>query len=149
MPGDWNEDTKPKDTAEETKGSLGQEGMRSMQGEAPVGQDAQVAEKPDESLQLEPDKYSDLTYDPDNYEYKKGSPHADYQLSKDVEAAKKQHELGEQANTADSLPDAISTTLAARKESNKGDEETPMDEYFYKKHGRAPYTEDAYPKDEE
>lgn len=83
--------------------------------------------------------------DPSKLKYELGSPHQDYQNYKDLMAGKRQHELGLQAATAGSLPDAIDTTLAARKEA-QGADETPMDRYFYEKYGHAPYTTDAYPK---
>lgn len=118
MTKDWNDksDTKETEQPAENKKVLGAEGMQSMQG-----------------------------YDPSKLEYRLDSPHADYQAYKDIVAADKRYELGQSAATADSLPDAINTTLAAYKEA-QGSEETPMDEWFYKKHGRTPYTTDAYAK---
>lgn len=87
-------------------------------------------------------------HNPANYEYKLGSPHKDYQAYKDLNKAKRQHEIGENAATADSLPDAIDTTLNAKKESDNV-EESKFDEYFYRKYGRTPFTSDAYPKNGE
>jgi len=88
------------------------------------------------------------THDPANWEYKFGSPHADYQAAKDLAQAQRQHELGQQAMTADSLGEAIDTTLKAHREA-KPQEETPGDQYFREKYGTQPYTTDAYPKEEE
>ena len=75
-------------------------------------------------------------------------PILSHQNYKDLEAAKRRHELGQQAATAESLPDALGTTLEAHREG-KGQEETPMDEWFYKKHGRTPYTTDVYTQNED
>lgn len=155
MPSDWKEDTEKKSEPQETKAVLGQEGVQSMQGKLGADsdtnsgeQDSVTAAKIDQSLQAELEKYEDM-YDPDRFEYKKGSPHADYQNYNDLLAAQRKHELGQQAATADSLPDAVSTALAAREESKSADDETSIDKYFYEKYGRAPYTEGAYPEDDE
>ena len=88
------------------------------------------------------------THDPANWEYKFGSPHADYQAAKDLAQAQRQHEIGQQAMTAGSLGEAIDTTLKTHQEA-KPQEETPGDQYFREKFGTHPYTTDAYPKDEE
>jgi hypothetical protein len=126
---------------------LSQEGIKAMQGTS----DQSKAEPAPTAGEAKPPTLEELAqppYDPAKLEYRTGSPHADYQLYKDLEAADRKDELARQAATATSLPGAISTTLAAHKDS-KGDDETAMDEYFYKKYGRAPYTEDAYPETEE
>jgi hypothetical protein len=92
--------------------------------------------------------------DPSELKYELGSPHKDYQAYKDLQAAKRQHELGQQAATIGPEPgvstffEAAANTLSAHKEA-QGSDETAMDEYFYKKYGRTPYTTDAYPKEDE
>ena len=123
---------------------------RSIQGVEPIEPGQPVGGKP-ELISADPALQADLnewqrTHDPANWEYRTGSPHADYQAAKDLEKAQRQHELGEQAATADSLGDAVDTTLKARQDSNATDG-TPMDQYFREKHGAQPYTTDAYPKE--
>lgn len=86
--------------------------------------------------------------DTSKLEYRLRSPHSDYTAYKGLQKAKRQHEIGQQAATADSLPDAIDTTLAAHGETHSEDE-MPMDQYFREKYGSAPYTEAAYPDDED
>jgi hypothetical protein len=125
-------------------------GMHAMQGQELL-EDNQPPSPADEtsSAELKVDPQSqemveewNRTHDPANWEYKIGSPHADYQAAKDVQAAQQQHELGQGAMTADSLGDAIDTTLQARREA-KPEEETPGDQYFREKYGTQPYTTDA------
>lgn len=101
----------------------------------------------DPNLQAEMEEWK-RSHDPANWEYRLGSPHADYQLGKDLDFAKRQHEIGIQATTADGLGDAIDTTIKVKKDS-KEQEETPGDVYFREKYGPKPYTTDAYPKEEE
>lgn len=88
---------------------------------------------------------SEFPLDPATLKYETRSPHEDYQNYKDLVAGQRWHEISQQAATADSLLDAIDTTLAAHAQA-EGSEETAMDEYFYLKHGRTPYTTDAYPQ---
>lgn len=155
---DWKEPTETRD-AESTKVSntnLSKEGIQSMQGPEPnTNTEADTADADPNSLSIEDggkqaplEDYIQPPFDPSKLKYETRSPHEDYQNYKDLTAAKRQHELGRQAATADSLPDAVETTLAARKEA-KEIEETPMDEWFYKKHGRTPYTTAVYAKDED
>lgn len=87
---------------------------------------------------------SEFPLDPATLKYETRSPHEDYQNYKDLVAGQRRHEIGRQAATADSLPSAIDATLATIAEA-KPSEETAMDEYFYLKHGRTPYTTDVYP----
>jgi hypothetical protein len=165
--GDWDEKTDSRLTETGSQG-LGQEGIRSMQGattttdkaaatsddpvaitDDPVATD--LGESPKAGTVQPPlilDEASDLPYDPAKLEYRLGSPHKDYQLYKDLEAANRRHELGQQAATANGLGEAAANTAAAYKESHGPETETPMDRYFYEKYGRAPYTEAAYPNDE-
>jgi hypothetical protein len=154
------ESSETSDTKSQADGKekLSPAGQRSLQGLEPVAlnknADAEPeAEQPelaasDPALQAELEEWK-RTHDPANWEYKFGSPHDDYQLNKDLQASERQHEIGRQASTADSLSDAIDTTLAAHRNSQDENEETPMDHYFREKYGRHPYTTDAYPKDKE
>jgi hypothetical protein len=133
--------------------SLGKQGVRSMQGlDVPAEVDGTaVPENSSPTVDETPVSIEALdqpAYDPAKLRYELGSLHKDYQAYKDLLVADRKHELGQQAATADSLSEAIATTLAARKEAQATDE-TLMDEYFYKKYGRAPYTTDAYPKNED
>ena len=153
---DWGRSNEAKETKPNTAGrsEIGPKGIQSMRG----GEIAEPVETKNTTVPDQPlspknnaETVSALEFpgptDPSELKYELGSPHKDYQAYKDLQAAERQHELGQQAATADSLGDAIDTTIAARKESRSSDE-TPMDTYFYEKHGRAPYTEDANPKDE-
>ena len=71
--------------------------------------------------------------------YEIGSPHDDYRQARALEEAQRRHELGQAAATADSLPDAINTTLEAHRGA-RASGDTAQDEWFYLKHGRTPYT---------
>jgi hypothetical protein len=129
---------------------LSPEGIRAMQGSA----DPPKTERPPEQTssvdgtkEAAINDLAEPAYDPAKLEYRTRSPHADYQAYKDLQAADRRHELGQQAATATSLPEAVSATLAAHQEG-KGDDEPVMDEYFYRKYGRAPYTEAVYPETE-
>lgn len=89
--------------------------------------------------------------DYDNLKFEFGSPHEEYELAKDLAAAQRRTEVGRAANTADSLPDAILSTLKAAKEA-KGeiDKDTAaMDEWMLLRYGPAPYTTNAYPEQED
>lgn len=88
------------------------------------------------------------THDPANWTYEFGSPHKDHQVYKDLIEARRRYETSHSAATAESLPDAIDTTLKAKKGSEKA-EDPPADQYFREKYGSTPYTTNAYPKEEE
>lgn len=130
MPSDYREPETPVETNEgvqtsPTSTGLSDTGIQAMQGtQEPTGVDTS------------------------KLEYRLGSPHSDYAAYKALQEAKRRHEIGTQAATADSLPDAIDTTLAAHRETHDPDE-TPMDQYFREKYGSTPYTEAAYPEDED
>jgi hypothetical protein len=151
-------ETKDIQETEDLKNSekLQPKGIRAVQGmEKSENRDPNTSAEVPNSLELETDDQTDemlaewqRTHDPTNWEYKFGSPHKEYQLAKDLQKAQRQHELGRQAMTADSLGDAIDTTLRAHREAGQ-DEETPMDQYFREKYGTQPYTTEAYPKDQE
>lgn len=143
--GDGNDSPSPAGTG------LNESGIRAMQGFEPEAQ-GETADPPLPSLVIEEDgkqipleEYTKAPYDPSELRYETRSPHEDYQNYKDVVTGQRRYEIGQQAATADSLPDAIDATLDARAEA-KGSDETPMDEYFYLKHGRTPYTTDTYPQ---
>jgi hypothetical protein len=155
-------DTKPesKDVqdAERPKNAekLQPKGIQSIQGPEIAEYNDQLSYDEDSNLaelKLDPQSEDLLeewqkTHDPANWEYKFGSPHADYQVAKDLAKAQRQHEIGQQAMTAGSLDEAIDTTLKAHQEANP-QEETPGDQYFREKFGTDPYTTDAYPQGEE
>jgi hypothetical protein len=150
-PKDIEENESPKNTEK-----LLPKGIRAVQGmEKPENSDPSSSAEIPNSIELETDAQTNemleewqRTHDPANWEYKFGSPHKEYQLAKDLQKAQRQHELGRQAMTADSLGDVIDTTLQAHREAGQ-DEETPMDQYFREKYGTQPYTTEAYPKDQE
>ena len=131
-------------------------GIRAMQGQGTGEENQQLSSVEEMSSiesKLDPQTQKELeewkkTHDPANWEYKFGSPHADFQAAKDLAQAQRQHEIGQQAMTAGSLDEAIDTTLKAHQEA-KPQVETPGDQYFREKYGAQPYTTDAYPKDEE
>ena len=158
MTKDIPKETKESDNKSETSTeTLSPTGISAMQGiESTSSENEQrstIAENETTQIQLSQADQKlqqewERTHDPSNWRYEFGSPHAEYEAYKDMQKAQRQHEIGQQAATADSLSDAIDTTLKARKESTS-DEETPMDEYFYEKYGRHPYTTDAYPKNED
>lgn len=140
-------------------------GRRSMQGLEPVQQSREAVPETDPGILVEqadqpvPSGQSELIFndptfqaewdqwkhdhDSANWEYKLGSPHADYQAAKDLETAQRQYEIGQQAATSDNLGEAIGTTLAAKKGAEP-ETETPQDQYFREKYGTHPYTTDAF-----
>lgn len=160
---DWGKTNETKETkpGTESRSEIGPKGIQSMRG----GEIAEPAETkntavPDQSASPENNTEStpDLEFpgppDSSDLRYELGSPHDDYQAYKDLQAAQRKHELGQQAATVQpgkgfsrlsSLGEAAANTWATHKEF-QGSDETPMDDYFYKKEGRAPYTTDAYPK---
>lgn len=141
MAKDWQETSKKETSANKNPESpLSSKGIGTMQGNETTAS----TDHKETSPQILPESLEKPAIDKSKLEYKTGSPHADYQLSKDIEAANKRHELGQQAIQADSLPDAVATTATAHKEANQSDT-PPMDEYMRLKHGTAPYTE-TYPK---
>jgi hypothetical protein len=160
MPRDWEETGEARE-ATDTHAcgtGLGADGMRAMQGiesTAPPDGDDKMADETeadtlnlDDSAQITLDELGKPPYDDSQLEYRLGSPHADYQAYRDLAAAGRRHEVGQQAATADSLGDAIETTLAAHRETH-GTDDTPTDQYFREKYGAAPYTEAAYPQDDD
>jgi len=80
-------------------------------------------------------------------EYRIGSPHEDFEVYKGILEAEKRHEVGLSAQTAYSLPEALST-LADANQTNDSTYIQEANNYFYDKHGHAPYT-DAYPASQE
>jgi hypothetical protein len=159
MPKDWQEtgETRHVTDAHDSGTGLSSEGIRTMQGVEPTTplNDGDIAGDGTEAGALSLDESDQVTleelkkpYDESQLEYRLGSPHADYQMHKGVQRAERRHELDQRAATGDSLADAIDTTLAAHKEARSSDE-TPMDQYFREKHGAEPYTEAAYPQDED
>ncbi len=157
MPKDWKEteshDVGEDSTAESKSTGLNEAGKGAMQGEDSTGEQS-LAPSTDQHKHLNQNPLGD----PSKWEYRLGSPHADYQAYKDLQAAQRQHELGRQASTievggsgegaAGALIEAAVHTAAAKKEAQDSGE-TKMDEYFYLKYGRAPYTEAAYPEEED
>ena len=84
-------------------------------------------------------------YDRSKWRYETRSPHDDFQLYNDLMFAEQQHEVGQNAATAGSLSGAIHATLAARSEAQQTGE-SKIDQAFYEKHGRTPYTQDFFPE---
>jgi len=160
MPKDWQETEETEDIADayDSGTGLSSEGIRAMQGVEPTTppDDSDTAsDGAEQSATLDLDESDQVTleelkkpYDESQLEYRLGSPHADHQMYKDVQAAERRHELGQQAATSNSFADAIHTTLAAHKEAHSSDE-TPMDQYFREKYGTEPYTTPAYEQDED
>lgn len=154
VPADTKDVTEVKQ-AEAPAEQLSPAGKRSIQGLEPVSAPEPPDPSPgqaefvvaDPALQAELEQWQH-DHDPANWEYKFGSPHADYQAAKDLDAAQRQYEVGQQAATADSLGEAVGATLAAKQEAEP-EKETPQDQYFREKFGTAPYTTDAYPKEDE
>jgi hypothetical protein len=160
MPTDYDARDTPTDMAEAkppggSQTGLGDPGIRSMQGGETASSALQgelregdalcgAAEAGSDQVALD---YQDSIYDQSRWRYQTRSPHEDYQAYKDIKTAEKQHELGQQAHTATSLPDAIDTTLAARGEArNSG--ETPEDQYMLERYGPTPFTQDVYPTED-
>jgi len=159
MPTDWPEVRETKDgaDAQDSGAGLSSEGIRAVQGigSTTSPNDNRVAGDGTSSAALNPNQSNHGTleepekpYDESQLEYRLGSPHADYEMYKDTQAAERRHELGQQATTGDSLADAINTTLAAHKEAH-GSDETPLDQYVREKHGPEPYTAPAYEDEDE
>jgi hypothetical protein len=160
MPRDWEETGEAKETANTYASGtgLGTDGRHAMQGieSTALPNDDETMADEKEAATLNLDDYGQISldelgkppYDESQLEYRLGSPHADYQAYKDLAAAKRQHEIGQQAATADSLSDAIDTTLAAHREIHSPDD-APTDQYFREKYGPVPYTEAAYPQNED
>jgi hypothetical protein len=151
-------------------------GIRAMQGPEPSdsssdhhmpNKDMSASDEDSDNLKLDQNQMIDMdeeikkAQDPSNLQYRLGSPHADYKAYKDLEAAKRQHDLGQEAALAGNvsqatsildhvshLAGAIATTRVAKKEA-EGSEDSPMDQYFRKKYGPHPYTEEANSKNEE
>lgn len=140
---DAKETQKPTDTSKE---SLTPKGIQALQ-----GVDADTQARLDEWQR---------THDPANWNYELGSPHADFQASKDIAATQRQHEIGQKAaginmgadpsplSVIQSVTEAALVTREAHKES-QGKDETPMDQHMLEKYGPAPYTDPAYPKEKE
>lgn len=158
MPREWQETEETKEVADarDSGTGLSSEGIHAMQGVEPTTPpDDDTPGDETEPVALSLDESDEVTleelekpYDESQLEYRLGSPHADYQMYKDVQAAERRHELGQQAATGDSLADTIDTTLAAHGEA-KVSEETPMDQYFREKYGTERYTTPAYEQDED
>lgn len=150
MPKDWEETRETKDSTNtsESHSSLSSNGVRAMQGVEPESSADEVEATPtDELEQVIFDDMNEL-YDQSKWEYRKRSPHADHELYKAQLKAEREHEIGIRASTANSLADAVDVVLAAHLEKRASGERS-MDRYFYQKYGTQPYTEDAYPQEEE
>lgn len=151
---DYGDTKESGDTAHASDGSLSltPEGISAMRGVEPTTSPedgdgtANGTEAGDLTLdesQVSPLDQVESPYDDSTLEYRKGSPHDDYDAYKGIADAERRHEVGQQAATGESVGDAIDTTLAASKEAKDSDE-TPMDQHMREEYGSAPYTEPAY-----
>lgn len=85
---------------------------------------------------------------PSEWRYEIGSPHDDFNRYWALQKTERLAELGRQAKSADTLPEALVTTAAAAKEAQSGESELEKQsrEWLELHHGPEPYTEPAYPE---
>jgi hypothetical protein len=154
VPKDYTDTKESEDAAHASDGSpsLTPEGISAMRGVEPttspedadqIANGVETADLTLDESQASPLDETESPYDDSTLEYRKGSPHDDYDAYKGIVDAERRHEVGQQEATSGDTFEAINATMAASMEAKDSDE-TPMDEYMREEHGPAPYTEPAY-----